>query len=74
MIAGDSGGGYTCLGGAYQLSLIGKSHLPKLMILRHSQLSLEVANYPNDKLERHEAWIQDAQMDIYKMLGSDFEK
>ena len=47
-IMGDSGGGHVVLGAAYQLILQKKGHLPRLMILRHSQLSNEMRDLPND--------------------------
>lgn len=53
-IMGDSGGGHIVLGAAYQLILQNKSHLPRLMILRHSQLRNEMSHIPNDQLGHHE--------------------
>lgn len=39
VIGGDSGGGWVCMGAAYQMMKDGKSHLPKMMILRSSMHS-----------------------------------
>ena len=54
VIAGNNSGGHICLGAAYQLTLINKGHLPKLMFLGHPQLSLELANPKSDDLKPHE--------------------
>ena len=36
VIGGDNGGGWICMGAAYQMMKEGKSTLPKMMILRSS--------------------------------------
>lgn len=45
-IMGDSGGGHIVLGAAYQLALENKSHLPRVMILRHAMLSNQMGQVP----------------------------
>lgn len=73
VIGGDSGGGWICLGAAYQMVKEGKSNLPKMMILRHSMHSNMLQDEAFGNLKNFEKFHQDSQFGIFNLLATNFE-
>ena len=72
-IGGDNGGGWVCIGAAYQMIKDGKSHLPKMMILRSSMHSNMIQAEAFGNLHNYEKYTQDMQYSIFNLLATDFE-